>query len=56
MPRGVFTPFQYLPPFNMGAPGNANTVGGGGGMGPFFRDALDARRSMYNQTPEAQWP
>jgi hypothetical protein len=55
-PRGTFTPWQYLPPFNHGQPGNANTVGGGGGMGPFFRDALDARRSMYNQTPEAQYP
>jgi len=56
MPRGVFTPWQYLPPYNFGAPGNANTVGGGGGMGPYFRDALDARRSMYNQTPEAMYP
>lgn len=56
MPRGVFTPFQYLPPYNMGAPGNANTAGGGGGLGPFFRDALDARRSAYNQTPEAMYP
>jgi hypothetical protein len=56
MPRGVFTPWQYLPPMNMGAPGNANTVGGGGGMGPYFRDALDARRSMYNRTPEAMYP
>src|SRR5438552_1868393 len=26
------------------------------GPEPFFRDALDARRSGYNQTPEAQWP
>lgn len=56
MPRGVFTPFQFLPPYNMGAPGNANTAGGGGGIGPFFRDALDARRSAYNQTPEAMYP
>jgi hypothetical protein len=56
MPRGVFTPWQYLPPYNFGAPGNANTVGGGGGMGPYFRDALDARRSAYNQTPEAMYP
>lgn len=55
MPRGVFTPFQFLPPYNMGAPGNANTVGGGGGIGPYFRDALDARRSMYNRTPEAMY-
>jgi hypothetical protein len=56
MPRGVFTPWQFLPPFNFGAPGNANTAGGGGGMGPYFRDSLDARRSMYNQTPEAMYP
>jgi hypothetical protein len=56
MPRGAFTPFQFLPPFNQGTPGNANTVGGGGGIGPYFRDALDARRSMYNQTPEAMYP
>ena len=56
MPRGVFTPFQFLPPFNQGAPGNANTVGGGGGIGPYFRDALDAKRSMYNRTPEAMYP
>ena len=56
MPRGVFTPWQYLPPYNFGAPGNANTVGGGGGMGPYFRDALDAKRSAYNQTPESMWP
>jgi hypothetical protein len=56
MPRGVFTPFQFLPPYNMGAPGNANTVGGGGGMGPYFRDALDARRSAFNRTPEAMYP
>jgi hypothetical protein len=56
MPRGTFTPWQYLPPYGMGAPGNANTAGGGGGLGPFFRDALDAKRSMYNQTPEASWP
>lgn len=56
MPRGVFTPFQFLPPFQHGAPGNANTVGGGGGMGPYFRDSLDARRSAYNQTPEAMFP
>jgi len=56
MPRGTFTPWQYLPPYNYGAPGNANTVGGGGGMGPYFRDALDARRSAYNQTPEAAYP
>ena len=56
MPRGVFTPWQYLPPFNYGAPGNANTVGGGGGMGPYFRDSLDARRSAYNRTPEAMYP
>jgi hypothetical protein len=54
MPRGVFTPFQFLPPQNYGAPGNANATGGGGG--PFFRDAMDARRSMYNQTPEAMYP
>jgi hypothetical protein len=45
-----------LPPYNQGAPGNANTVGGGGGMGPYFRDALDARRSAYNRTPEAMYP
>src|SRR5262252_4503177 len=25
-------------------------------MGPFFRDALDARRSAYNRTPEAMYP
>jgi len=56
VPRGVFTPWQYLPPYNFGAPGNANTAGGGGGMGPYFRDALDARRAAYNRTPEAQWP
>jgi hypothetical protein len=56
MPRGVFTPWMTLPPFNMGAPGNANTVGGGGGMGPYFRDAMDARRSAYNRTPEAMYP
>lgn len=56
MPRGTFTPFQYLPPYNFGAPGNANTAGGGGGLGPYFRDSLDARRSMYNQTPEAMYP
>ena len=56
MPRGVFTPWQYLPPYNFGAPGNANTAGGGGGIGPYFRDSLDARRSMYNQTPEAAYP
>jgi hypothetical protein len=45
-----------LPPYGMGAPGNANTAGGGGGLGPYFRDALDARRSMYNRTPEAMYP
>ena len=56
MPQGTFTPFQYLPPFNFGQPGNANTAGGGGGMGPHFRDALDARRSAYNRTPEAMYP
>lgn len=56
MPRGTFTPFQFLPPYNMGAPGNANTAGGGGGMGPYFRDSLDAKRSAYNQTPEAMYP
>ena len=56
MPRGVFTPWQYLPPYNQGAPGNANTAGGGGGLGPFFRDALDARRSAFNRTPEAMYP
>jgi len=56
MPRGVFTPWQFLPPYGHGAPGDANTVGGGGGMGPYFRDALDARRSAYNRTPEAMYP
>jgi len=56
MPQGTFTPFQYLPPWNFGAPGNANTVSGGGGMGPFFRDALDAKRAAHNQTPDAQYP
>jgi hypothetical protein len=56
MPRGVFTPWQFLPPYNFGAPGNANTAGGGGGMGPYFRDAMDARRSAYNRTPEAMYP
>lgn len=56
MPRGVFTPWQFLPPYNFGQPGNANTAGGGGGMGPYFRDALDARRSAYNRTPEAMYP
>jgi hypothetical protein len=56
MPRGVFTPWQFLPPYNYGAPGNANTAGGGGGMGPYFRDALDARRSAWNRTPEAMYP
>jgi hypothetical protein len=56
VPRGTFTPWQYLPPYNFGAPGNANTSGGGGGLGPYFRDALDARRSMFNQAPQAQWP
>lgn len=56
MPRGTFTPWQYLPPYGFGAPGDANTVGGGGGMGPFFRDAMDARRSAYNRTPEAMYP
>jgi hypothetical protein len=40
----------------MGTPGNANTAGGGGGMGPFFRDALDAKRAAWNQTPEAMYP
>jgi hypothetical protein len=25
-------------------------------MGPYFRDAMDARRSMYNRTPEAMYP
>lgn len=56
MPRGTFTPWQYVPPYNHGDPANANTVAGGGGMGPYFRDALDARRSMYNRTPEAMYP
>ena len=56
MPRGTFTPWMTLPPFGQGAPGNANTVGGGGGIGPYFRDAMDAKRSMYNQTPEAMYP
>ena len=56
MPRGVFTPWQFLPPYNYGAPGNANTAGGGGGIGPYFRDAMDARRSAYNRTPEAMYP
>jgi len=56
MPRGTFTPWQFLPPYNYGAPGNANTAGGGGGMGPYYRDALDARRSAYNRTPEAMYP
>jgi len=56
MPRGTFTPWQFLPPYNYGAPGNANTAGGGGGMGPYFRDAMDARRSAWNRTPEAMYP
>lgn len=56
MPAGTFTPIQYLPPYGYGAPGNANTQAGGGGMGPYFRDAIDARRSMYNATPEAMYP
>jgi hypothetical protein len=56
MPRGVFTPWQFLPPYNFGAPGNANTAGGGGGMGPYYRDALDAKRSAFNRTPEAMYP
>lgn len=56
MPKGTFTPWQFLPPYNFGAPGNANTAGGGGGMGPFYRDALDAKRSAFNRTPEAQYP
>lgn len=56
MPQGTFTPWQLLPPYNFGQPGNANTVGGGGGLGPYFRDSLDARRSMYNRTPEAMYP
>lgn len=56
MPQGTFTPWMTLPAFGQGAPGNANTAGGGGGLGPYFRDALDARRSMYNQTPEAMYP
>jgi hypothetical protein len=25
-------------------------------MGPYFRDAMDARRSAYNRTPEAMYP
>ena len=53
MAQGTWTPWQYLPPYGMGAPGNVNTAGGGG-MQPYFRDSLDARRSMYNQTPESQ--
>jgi hypothetical protein len=56
MPRGTFTPWQFLPPYNYGAPGNANTAGGGGGIGPYFRDAMDARRSAWNRTPEAMYP
>lgn len=56
MPQGTFTPWMTLPPYGMGAPGNANTTGGGGGMGPYFRDAMDARRSAYNRTPEAMYP
>jgi hypothetical protein len=56
VPRGTFTPWQFLPPYNYGAPGNANTAGGGGGLGPYFRDALDARRSAWNRTPEAMYP
>jgi hypothetical protein len=25
-------------------------------MGPYFRDALDAKRAAYNRTPEAMYP
>jgi len=35
------------------APFNVASVGG---PQPFFRDDLDARRSMWRQTPEAQYP
>jgi hypothetical protein len=48
--------FMYLPPYGVGSPGS-QTVGGGGGVPePFFRDLLDARRSMWRRTPDAEYP
>src|SRR6185437_2273469 len=37
-------------------PGSPGVAGGGSAEGVFFRDTLDARRSMIGRTPEAQYP
>lgn len=57
----TFNQWQNLPPFGIGING-AVTQGGGGSLSsagpmPYFRDALDAQRSVGgNFTPEASFP
>jgi hypothetical protein len=52
-----FNQWQNVTPMGVGGPGTVEQ-GGGGGYGPqvFFRDSMDARRSMWGQTPEATYP
>lgn len=54
-PDNSFTPWQYLTPWGGGQSG-APVQGGGGGMAPFFRDAMDTQRSKWGQTPDATYP
>lgn len=56
MPANTFTPFQNLPPYGVGMPGAVPQGGGGGTPQPFFRSAMDARLSMFNNTPESTYP
>jgi hypothetical protein len=66
MADNTFNNWQNLLPMGIGGPG-AVPQGGGGGYGQglennsygpqvFFRDSMDARRSMWGQTPEATYP
>lgn len=59
--------FMALTPYGVGVPGSVVQNGGGGGdiqktggnfgvPNPFFHNRADAQRSMYRQTPQAEYP
>lgn len=52
MPANAFTQWQNNTPFEVGTAGAVQH----GDLTPFFRDSLDAYRSAWNRTPEAQYP
>jgi hypothetical protein len=57
--------FLALTPYGIGVPGsvvqnggggNTNEGGASGAPNPFFHNRADAQRSMYRQTPQAEYP